>query len=209
MTELERQLYQALKTVMPWAAKAVVEHQNKTIGKRALTIGRNALERYEEQINAPDSSHEPEGIGESGPMKVYRANVLWEVVETQVVEFECDRPEDAEKMWGIYEWDVIKREELQSCFTKVISVEEVEKPMKYTVITKSWYAKDVWRVYDTFDDHHETKVLQTCIKSPHKNDNTYYVEIKQHKNKLKTFRDDNYIAGVDLVRFNDGTIAIA
>ena len=48
-----RQLYHALKIVMPWAGKGVEAHpSNETLGERALDIGNKAVTAYEN--NTPE-----------------------------------------------------------------------------------------------------------------------------------------------------------
>lgn len=77
--------------------------------------------------------------------------------------------------------------------------------MYYTVITKSAWTSDNFKVYDTYTDEKEAKFVQQSIKSPHSKDSTYYVMIKKHRKPIKDLTTEHN--GWGNVEFSDGTRA--
>jgi len=74
--------------------------------------------------------------------------------------------------------------------------------MNYTVIHKSGWASDQWRLGQTFTDKKEANRHAAAIRTSDAKDVKYNVVVKAHRNKLKKNWDN------DTVKFSDGTIAL-
>lgn len=75
--------------------------------------------------------------------------------------------------------------------------------MFYTVISKSGWSGDFWKVQETFTNKDEAEAYKTKIHQRRDATSEHYnVEIKAHKKHLA-----DLLTYGDLVRFSDGTSA--
>lgn len=78
--------------------------------------------------------------------------------------------------------------------------------MKHTVVSKSGWQGDYWRVRRTLNNKAEAEQFANEIKTADVTRDGYHVQIKAHRKSLTQLMSMAY---GDAVKFSDGTIAVA
>ena len=74
--------------------------------------------------------------------------------------------------------------------------------MNYTIITKSGWSSDGWRVRGTFAERDSARAFMAELRQTDPREDGYHVAVKAHRLGLMELED-----GTGLVRFSDGTLA--
>jgi hypothetical protein len=78
--------------------------------------------------------------------------------------------------------------------------------MFYTIIGKSGWNTDFWRVNETCTNKQEAQKRARDLRQPEATQHNYKVVVKAHRKPLADLIDRSY--GGNVVKFNDGTRAV-